>query len=227
MKKMRWLVVVSVAMLPLGLLSCVEEGNADSDQEGLSQKQRPASGAVNKPPGPRSPRQTPRSAGLDIERPELEKAEAEKESAGGRMVYAQTVLKRPPFYKGEMPLTYKQHKRMMGQNMSYIVLEEFEDWTVLYVYNSDNPSLKYSGVASGAKVIIEIGGENLLVAEAKLSELIKGGGVEIEEFHYGPEGIIFYCKSTYDFGLGWKKTEEEVQGRKQNEYFLFWPTSSH
>jgi hypothetical protein len=84
--------------------------------------------------------------------------------------------------------------------------------------------MQFSGIAQGARAV---GPDGRVLAEAKLSKLLHGEGIEVEEFHYDDDGKVrFYCKSRIPFGLGEKQSETLVQGQKARDYFFRWPTSS-
>jgi|GEM_PF-2475766 len=165
-----------------------------------------------------------RSGALNTQIPKLSKPEVLKLDEDTPLITKTvTVHQKPPFYKGPVPLKYTAYQLVLFQNNSLTLVHDFGGWKNLFVY--EDTAMKYSGVAEGA---ITFDNNENLVAVAKLSRLLKGEGVEIEEFHLNPKGdVIFYCKSRFSFGFSWKDSETESKGRKAEEYYVFWPTSSY
>lgn len=130
--------------------------------------------------------------------------------------------RRPTFYQGQMPLKFKVAK---GENhpLSY----SFGDFQNFFIYHSAS-ELNY-GIAEGAYTIDKSG---RLVAEARLLPLVFVGnrqlvGINIEEFHYGLNGeLTFKCESRIDFPFGFKRTETNVVGKKERDYYFLWPVKN-
>ena len=140
-----------------------------------------------------------------------------------------TIYNKPLFYSGPVPFNYTAYYSpdLLGGGggqffkCHIVLLQDFGQWKNLFVY--DDLMLKHSGVAGGAITIDE---NKNRVAVAKLSKVIKGEGVEIEEYHLNKSGgVMFYCKSHYGFGGG-KENEAYAKGKKEAEYYLFWPVSA-
>lgn len=129
-----------------------------------------------------------------------------------------TVRRRSPGAIGIMPdhINYK-YPYVMG--MSITVLTDFGAWKNLYIYEDDMH--KISGIADGAETLNRFG---KTVARARISTIVKGRGVEVDEYHYSGERITFYCKSFYNFG-GDKTSERNVKGSRIRDYYPIWPTS--
>ncbi|MGB2843028.1 MAG: hypothetical protein WBC40_11250 [Halobacteriota archaeon] len=126
-----------------------------------------------------------------------------------------------PFYDGPLPMVSKMVVKPMYAGMSLIITQDFEGFTNYFVYN--NVTLKISGTAEGA---VTIDDANQVIAEARFLRYIKGKGiVEIEEFHYGPDGeLIFKCKSQISFA-GVKVNQTEDIGKKERDYYFFYPAT--
>jgi len=165
-----------------------------------------------------------KSGSLNIQIPQLSKPEVFKLDEDTPLIQKTvTVHQKPPLYRGEVPFKYTAYQRMLFQNNSMTLIHDYGEWRNLFIY--EDTALIGSGIADGA---LTLDSNDNMVAVAKLSRIIKGEGVEIEEFHLNPEGgVVFYCKSRYSFALGWKGSETDAKGRKGEEYYLFWPTSSH
>ena len=158
---------------------------------------------------------------LNIERPKLADTDP-IDDRSAIVVYKMTQHRKPKFYDGNVPFEYEAGKRRMGLNEMYTVYHQFPGWTTVFIY--DDPDMKFSGIAQGARVIRRDG---RILAEAKMSNLLHGSGIEVDEFHYDDDGNArFYCRSQFAFGLGEKQSESLVQGVKARDYFFLWPTSS-
>lgn len=145
--------------------------------------------------------------------------EAQKE--GPVIVYEHTIQQRPPFYKGPMPLHFKAGKRPFAMNEMITLYHAFDGWKNIFDYT--NPSLAFSGIADHAKTVDDYG---RVIAEARLVRILKGQGVEIEETHYTSNGKIqFKCRSQFDFGIGFKRSEYDAKGTKERDYYFIWPVS--
>ncbi len=164
-----------------------------------------------------SPPRVSSSSALRIQRPSLGPALETKGSPVA--VWQKQVMVRPPFYSGSLPLVYKEGKLPLGSYTTLITYQSFDGWRNVFVY--DDKELVYSGLPSGARATDYAG---RLLAEARFAILIKGEGFEIEEFHYDEkQNIQYYCKSRFDLGMGFKRSESSPTGQKAKEYFFLWP----
>ena len=158
---------------------------------------------------------------VDIKGPDLPKAD-DTNDACDIIVYEMTQHQKPKFYQGALPFKYIAGKKRIGPNETYAVYHRFEGWWTTFFYS--DVRMKFSGIAEGARTIDANG---RILAEAKMSQLLLGNGVEIEEFHYGADGNVrFYCKSRISFGLNEKESETDVRGKKERDYYFLWPASS-
>jgi hypothetical protein len=147
--------------------------------------------------------------------------EDDLESLEDALAYEVTLHERPPFYEGPMPLTFEDGKNVgLGFHGTMITLYQiFDGWANLFIYADF--ALKIRGVATGAITVDDSG---WLLAEARLTQVIEGEGIEIEEIHYTPDGRVqFRCKSQIDFGMGFKNAESEATGTKEKDYYFIWP----
>lgn len=140
--------------------------------------------------------------------------------------YKATLQQRPPFYAGPLPMDYEIGRvpGPMGSGGPFgsmiDVYHNFGPWRNEFFYHV-KPELEITGLASAARAVEK--GSGRVLAEAKLSQVIQGEGIEIEEFHYRSDGAVrFYCKSRIDFGGRFKNTETDVRGQKERDYFFVW-----
>jgi len=137
---------------------------------------------------------------------------------GTVLVYNVVINQKPPYYRGKMPLNFKQ-SQLPIPNTAIVLDYEFNDCVVMFARNGPI----YKGACATNKT-----GTKLL-AEAKLKYFItkdKSQGIEVEEFHYGQDGyLIFYCKSQLKpmTMYMYKRSESERLGKKNKEYFFIWP----
>lgn len=140
------------------------------------------------------------------------------------LVYEVSVMQKPAFYDGEMPLKYESFQSVpMGGYMSFdqIYAHSYESFTNVFIYEE---GFSIVGAATFDK-------QGNLVAEARVNYFIKkekdGGpsqGIELEEFHYGEDGsVIFKCKSKIQEGIGFKVKESKAEGKKEKDYYFIWP----
>ncbi|MEM4245623.1 MAG: hypothetical protein QW404_03165 [Candidatus Nanoarchaeia archaeon] len=140
------------------------------------------------------------------------------------LTYKHEIRMKPPFYKGSMPLSFIAGKVIIGyQHEMANVYCKFEDFVNLFIYV--DPAYKFHGIAQGA-VTLDSSGK--LLAEAKLLKMvIEEGkpvqGFELEEFHYGKDGLVFRCKSLIEANTGFKQKEYEAVGKKKRDYYFVWP----
>lgn len=121
-----------------------------------------------------------------------------------------------------MPLVFTLGQRVITADRARTLYHQFSAWRNAFVYS--DPELAYSGVADGARTTDDSG---YVVAEAKLSRLIRGEAVEVEEFHYDSAGgITFHCKSRYSLTSGLRDAESETQGKRESDYYPFWPVKA-
>jgi hypothetical protein len=116
---------------------------------------------------------------------------------------------------------HKNYKHRITSGISVTVMTDFGGWKNLFIY--EDQAHKFSGIADGADALDK--GDNI-VAKARLSRILSGEGVEVEEYHYTGNAITFYCKSTFSFG-GDKMSETDLKGTRKTDYFPNWPTSSY
>lgn len=140
-----------------------------------------------------------------------------------RMMESVSAGTKPPYYDGSMPLESKMIVKVMGTDRSLKITHELDRrFANYFVYN--NSALKINGTAEGA-VTIDKFANNKVVAEAQFLRYIEGSGIEIEEFHYGPNGaLIFRCKSHIDFA-GVKVNQTEEIGKKERDYYFVYPAN--
>jgi hypothetical protein len=144
------------------------------------------------------------------------------ESGANELDVEVIIYQKPPFYRGSMPLKFISRKQFVGPNSTITLEHRHAEWTNTYRY--EDPVLFYSGIATESRTTDK---EDKVLATARLSRLIKGQGIEIEEIHYNTDGqVVFKCTSTIDFGIGFKKTEDVTFGKKQNDYYFVWPVST-
>lgn len=155
--------------------------------------------------------------------------EANKISSSGNiaeysMMESVSAGTKSPFYYGSMPLKSKMIVKVMGSaDRSLKITHELDSrFTNYFIYN--NSALKINGTAEGA-VTIDKFANNKVVAEARFLRYIEGSEIEIEEFHYGPNGaLIFKCKSHID-STGIKVNQTEEIGKKKSDYYFFYPAN--
>ena len=127
---------------------------------------------------------------------------------------------KPPFYESSKPLTYRTYNDPSWYHEYHFLValcHDFGEFKNVFLYGRSFP------IAGGARTFDKTG---RLVAEARLLRLIEGDqgfeGIEIEEFHYGPDGkLIFKCKSQFDRHY-WKIGQTEVIGKKLRDYYFIW-----
>jgi hypothetical protein len=146
---------------------------------------------------------------------------AELEEATSRT--QQFVLKKPPYYKGEMPLTFTMGRVDSNPIGHRIVYHRFPAFQNNFLYR-DN-SNKHACIADGAWTIDSTG---RLLAEARLTRVLtdasnKFTGVEIEEFHYGPDSKLEFWSRSKIGRLDQKEFEEASVGTKQRDFYYLWP----
>jgi hypothetical protein len=140
-----------------------------------------------------------------------------------------TVYIKPPFYSGTLPLKYldKSISLFGGSHSStekIPLVQEFPEWKTFFLYTSEK-SFIFS-IPDGAISIDHKA--NRIVAEAKTLGIIKGSGVEIEEYHYDEGGnLIFQCTSKIDFGSNFKTQEKVKTGDKLKDYYFMFPVTGH
>lgn len=149
-----------------------------------------------------------------------------KHFEGDILLYKTTHPVRPPFYEGDLPLTYE---KMIGELPSIpsperIVLSHaFDRFGNLFIYKNNAFRFR-SGVPDGA-ITMDMDGN--ILAEARFLQFVEGENnvqlVEIEEFHYNNNGeLIFYCKSLIDHRC-FKVEEVESFGKKERDYYFVYP----
>ena len=129
------------------------------------------------------------------------------------VTYLHELSRKPPFYKGSMPLEYTSGKSAGG----ILFFHDFGGFRNQFKLND-------SFIIIGARTV---DGRGRLLAEARARYYVKGNeqGIELEEFHYDEAGNVnFKCKSEVDSGTGHKVGEKEKTGRKDRDYYFLWPT---
>jgi hypothetical protein len=140
-----------------------------------------------------------------------------------------TVFIKPPFYSGTLPLKYLAKNIAMfggsfGSTGNIPLFQEFPEWKTFFLY-VDTKSFLFS-IPDGAVTIDSK--THHIVAEAKTLGIIKGSGVEIEEYHYDEGGnLIFECTSKIDFGGNFKTQEKVKKGKKIKDYYFLFPVTGH
>jgi len=153
--------------------------------------------------------------------------EAIEKEVGTVFTYEQTIMMKPPFYKGSMPLGFIAGKEPFAMSEMITIYHDFGDFRNTFIYV--DPRMKFSGIAEG---VITTDRSGRLLAEARILRLISNEtkqlqGIEIEEFHYGKDSKLkFKCKSQIDFPMGFKQKEVEGVGKKQKDYYFIWPVRS-
>lgn len=158
-----------------------------------------------------------------VSRPDVGEMEMEKSGNARYLTYETTVHIKPTFYTGSMPFSYMSVRRIISSDNDMIeAMHEFAQWKTRFAYN--DVALRYSGIADAARTIDTSG---RVIAEAKLFEIVKGQGFEIEEYHYNNNGdVSFYAKSFIEFTSGMKKNEIVTKGMKQTDYYFIWPVKN-
>ena len=140
-------------------------------------------------------------------------------------VYRQTIFRRPPFYKGQMPLTFQAGKRVRGPMTEMIVLyHDFGSFKNTFAYGQSQ--LAVAGIPDGAVTKDPSG---TLLAEAHLAELSTGTGRQLDgawitEVHYYPGGKVrFRCRSFIAIPDCFKTRETQTVGTKLEDYYFIWP----
>ena len=160
---------------------------------------------------------------------DLEKTESVVGQERRVLVMENTVFIKPPFYSGPLPLKY--HAKSIAvfggpySSTGNIPLEhKFPEWQTFFLYIKTESLLHC--LPDGAITIDP--GTRRIVAEAKILDIIKGSGVEIDEYHYGDEGnLIFQCTSVISFGGNFKTKENVKQGKKIKDYYFIFPVTGH
>lgn len=138
-----------------------------------------------------------------------------------------TLMQRPPYYKGPMPLRFiatcvDMPAMISGGNI--VLVQDFGEWRNMFIYPDEMAAI-YS-MPAGALSIDNI--SNKLVAKCKVLRYLKNEnqltGFEIEEIHYSEKGkAIFRGRFQVDFSTGFKTKEISGVGRKDKEYYFIWP----
>jgi hypothetical protein len=131
-----------------------------------------------------------------------------------------TLLMRPQFYEGSMPLVFKSIKKPeIGMGMgSATLIQEFDDWITFFGYA--DPSFEFSGIASCARTFNKSGE---ILAEAQAEDIGNASSITIVEVHYNSDGSPrFWSRSEFD-QRGQKTGEVEAHGHKERDYYFIWP----
>lgn len=129
---------------------------------------------------------------------------------------------RPPYYKGQKPLSYTTYRNplearepLAPKELAHI-FEKFDNYFLHTGW--------FYGMSEGA-ITIDKTGEHLL-AEAQLLEIPKDSAVtvvEIFEVHYNLDGKpVFSCISQFN-RYGFKVSERDQRGKKEADYYFIWP----
>ena len=149
-------------------------------------------------------------------------------SYGALFTGAITYHKRPPFYKGPMPLTFQQGTLQTsvgpGSLPPRVVFQEFQEFRTDFIYKG--PGLEFQGHALGAQTVDRAGH---IRAEARCLRMVSNQdnrvvALEIEELHYSSDGKVeFSCEGRISFPEGEKVGEARKTGKKKMEYYFLWP----
>ena len=136
-----------------------------------------------------------------------------------------TVFFKHPFYSGPLPLIYRSTGiSVFGGTRMAPLWHKFADWETMFLYFTTNSFL--SCLPDGAVTIDPK--TRRIIAEAKTLNIIKGTGVQIEEYHYGDDDkLIFQCSSIFSFGNNFKTTEKVKQGQKIKDYYFIFPVTGY
>jgi len=138
-----------------------------------------------------------------------------------------TLLKRPPFYEGPMPLRFISScvdMPAMTSGGNIVLIQDFGEWRNMFIY-PDKLAAIFSLPAGAMSVDNR---SKKLVAECKVLRQLKDGdrltGFEIEEIHYSEKGkAIFRGHFQVDFPMGFKTKDISGVGQKVKEYYFIWP----
>lgn len=136
--------------------------------------------------------------------------------AGAMMTRETTVMLQPTFYKGPMPLKFREGMQMLGMmGMDLVMWRDFGDMRHEYAYTSVL-------ILESAKATDRNGRK---VAEATFVNLDKESHrIIFRERHFDASGsVIFECISAYGVGFGMKLTETPIKGKKERDYFFLLP----
>ncbi len=129
--------------------------------------------------------------------------------------YNVEVNERPPFYKGNIPLSYVVVYPPWGIR-EYPLAHDFKDFKNYFVYSGS--------ILVGARTYNEDG--SIVLAEMRLNYSITNDGKQriiAEEFHYRDGKLIFKSKSEIDAYEGIKTKEIEKIGNKIRDYYFILP----
>jgi hypothetical protein len=135
---------------------------------------------------------------------------------------AHTLNVKPPFFSGALPLSYQSEDAANGS----IPLRETSPLGHLIRYVYGNLDTANYVLPAGARATEPSSGR--LLAEARLSEPHMGSMTpyEITEIHYNSAGsVVFRSRSSFSKEFGhFKISESDISGKKEQEFFLWWPT---
>jgi len=136
-----------------------------------------------------------------------------------------TVFQRPPFYKGKMPLEFKEVclNLSMGMGSSQVVvIRDFGEWRNLFIFK--DAQAVFLSLPAGAVTVDNK--TDYIIAECKVLRLIRKDerliGFEIVERHYSDDKTMFEGKFQADFPLGNKIKEYDTIGLKKKDYYFLW-----
>jgi hypothetical protein len=141
------------------------------------------------------------------------------------VTYQVTSYESPPFFRGSKPISYEIGKSVAWMNQSF-----GRDRVEFFKFAAFKTYFYFEGTKMVGAITVNSQGK--LIAEARLKysyvkvddEGTEDKKVEMEEFHYNTKGeLSFYCKSNIDSRTGYKISEKEVAGQKQEEYYFLWP----
>ncbi len=129
---------------------------------------------------------------------------------------------KPPYFTGTLPISYESEDAANGS----IPLQEISPGghRIRYVYgNLDTANYVLPSGARASDI-----NTGRILAEARLIEPRMGSmtPLEVMEIHFNAGGdVVFRSRSSFskEFG-GFKISESDVSGKKEREFFLWWPS---
>ena len=148
--------------------------------------------------------------------------EVEKLEKGTQIyVYTHIIEKRPPFYKGPLPLKFEvgyPPGSLPGDIYSdeRPLFYDFEEFINYFIY--------YGTILAGAQTYDKEGRLLAEISDIRYFTTEEGEqGIEVEEIHYTEDKPIFKCKSLVDSYTGEKIKQAEEVGRKEKDYYFILP----
>jgi hypothetical protein len=148
---------------------------------------------------------------------------------GLKMGRETTILMKPPFYSGPMPLKLDELVCMspgfMGLGSNIVLVQDFGEWRNIFIY-IDRMAVLNSMPAGAISVENR---SNFRVAQCKVIRPLTAKdnqltGFEIEEVQHADDGRIqFRGRFEVDFHLGFKTRQLSSVGRRIKEFYFVWP----